>query len=87
MPILKAVPAQAKNETLQLRVPQDLKFRLTRYAEFTHATASYVVSEAPNASFARTPNSNNTWRPTSPHTRATTGKTGRYRRARNGNDS
>lgn len=44
MPILKAPPVQPKNETLQLRVSQDLKFRLTRYAEFIHANASYVVS-------------------------------------------
>jgi hypothetical protein len=46
MPILKAPPVQPKNETLQLRVSQDLKFRLTRYAEFIHANASYVVSAA-----------------------------------------
>lgn len=45
MAILQAPPTQPKNETLQLRVSQDLKFRLTRYAEFIHATASYVVSE------------------------------------------
>lgn len=46
MPILKAPPVQPKNETLQLRVSEDLKFRLTRYAEFIHANASYVVSAA-----------------------------------------
>jgi predicted transcriptional regulator len=46
MPILKAPPAEPKNETLQLRVSQDLKFRLTRYAEFIHANASYVVTAA-----------------------------------------
>lgn len=46
MAILKASPTQPKNETLQLRGSQDLKFSLTRYAEFIHATASYVVSEA-----------------------------------------
>jgi predicted transcriptional regulator len=45
MPILKAPPTQPKNETVQLRVSQDLKFRLMRYAEFIHATAAYVVSE------------------------------------------
>ena len=44
MPILKAPPIQPKNETLQLRVSQDLKFRLMRYAEFIHANVSYVVS-------------------------------------------
>jgi predicted transcriptional regulator len=46
MPILKAPPAQPKNETLQLRVSQNLKFRLMRYADFIHANASYVVSAA-----------------------------------------
>ncbi len=45
MAILKAPPTQPKNETIQLRVSQDLKFRLARYAEFIHATTSYVVSE------------------------------------------
>ncbi len=46
MAILKAPPAQPKNETLHLRVSQDLKFRLMRYAEFSDASASYVVSAA-----------------------------------------
>jgi hypothetical protein len=46
MPILKAPAAEPKNETLQLRVSQDLKFRLMRYAEFIHANASYVVTAA-----------------------------------------
>jgi hypothetical protein len=46
MPILKAPPAEPKNETLQLRVSQDLKFTLMRYAEFIHANASYVVTAA-----------------------------------------
>ena len=46
MPILKAPPAEPKNETLQLRVSQDLKFKLARYAEFIHANASYVVTAA-----------------------------------------
>jgi predicted transcriptional regulator len=46
MPILKAPAAQPKNETVQLRVSQDLKFRLMRCAEFIHASAAYVVSEA-----------------------------------------
>lgn len=46
MAILKAPPAEPKNETLQLRVSQDLKVRLMRYAEFIHANASYVVTAA-----------------------------------------
>ncbi len=53
MPILKAPPVQPKNETLQLRVSQDLKFRLTRYAEFIHANASYVVSAALERLFSK----------------------------------
>lgn len=46
MPILKTPPIQPKNETLQLRVSQDLKLRLMCYADFIHASASYVVSAA-----------------------------------------
>ncbi|MGI0086291.1 MAG: hypothetical protein ACREBQ_14525, partial [Nitrososphaerales archaeon] len=42
-----------KNETIQLRVSQDLKYRLTRYAEFIHATTSYVMSEALNRVFEK----------------------------------
>ncbi len=44
MAILKAPPAEPKNETLQLRVSQDLKIKLMRYAEFIHANTSYVVT-------------------------------------------
>lgn len=44
MPILKAPPVEPKNETLQLRVSQDLKFRLMCYAELIQASAAYVVS-------------------------------------------
>lgn len=46
MPILKAPPKQSKNGTLQLRVSEELKFQLMRYAEFIHANASYVVTAA-----------------------------------------
>jgi predicted transcriptional regulator len=46
MPILKSPPVQPTNESLQLRVSQDLKSRLAAYADFIHANASYVVSEA-----------------------------------------
>jgi len=53
MPILKAPPVQPKNETPQLRVSQDLKFRLMCYAEFIHAAASYVVTEALERLFRR----------------------------------
>lgn len=51
MPILKAPPAQPKNETIQLRVSQEMKLRLARYAEFIQASTSYVVVEALNRIF------------------------------------
>jgi predicted transcriptional regulator len=46
MPILKAPPKQPKNATLQLRVDEELKIKLDKYAEFLDSTESYVVSEA-----------------------------------------
>ena len=46
MSILKAPPKQPKNATLQLRVDEELKIRLDKYAEFLDSTESYVVSEA-----------------------------------------
>jgi hypothetical protein len=45
MPVLKAPPQQQKNETVQLRLSQSVKFRLARYAEFIHASPSYIVTE------------------------------------------
>jgi len=45
MAVLKAPPSKPKNETIQLRVPQDVKFRLARYSEFINASPSYVVIE------------------------------------------
>ena len=46
MSLLKAPPKQPKNATLQLRVDEDLKTKLDRYAEFIGSSESYVVSEA-----------------------------------------
>jgi hypothetical protein len=51
VPILKAPPKQSKNESLQLRVSTEFKFKLQRYAEFLEATPSYVVIEALNRIF------------------------------------
>jgi len=45
MPLLKAPPPQQKNETVQLRLSQGVKFRLARYAEFINASPSYIVTE------------------------------------------
>lgn len=46
MSILKAPPKQPKNAPLQLRVDEELKIKLAKYAEFLDSTESYVVSEA-----------------------------------------
>ncbi|MHB8527439.1 MAG: hypothetical protein ACYDD2_14965 [Candidatus Acidiferrales bacterium] len=51
MPILKAPPKQSKNESLQLRVAAEFKFKLQSYAQFLEATPSYVVIEALNRIF------------------------------------
>lgn len=51
MPILKAPPKQSRNESLQLRVSTEFKFKLQRYAQFLEATPSYVVIEALNRIF------------------------------------
>ena len=45
MPVLKAPPPQPKNETVQLRIPQEVKCRLLSYAEFIHTSASFIVVE------------------------------------------
>ena len=46
MSVLKAPPKQPKNATLQIRVDQELKLKLDKYAEFLDSTTAYVVSEA-----------------------------------------
>ncbi len=44
--ILKSPPRPPKNETLQIRVEQEIKRKLHKYAEFISSSESYVVSEA-----------------------------------------
>lgn len=46
MSVLKAPPKQPKNATLQVRIDEDLKYKVERYAEFLETTGAYVVSEA-----------------------------------------
>jgi hypothetical protein len=46
MAILKAPPTPPKNETLQIRIAEEIKTNLARYAAFINASESYVVSEA-----------------------------------------
>jgi len=44
--ILKGPPKQPKNVTLQIRVEEEMKVKLERYADFIEASPSYVVTEA-----------------------------------------
>jgi hypothetical protein len=44
--ILKSPPRPPKNETLQIRVEEEVRARLHKYAEFINSSESYVVSEA-----------------------------------------
>jgi predicted transcriptional regulator len=46
MAILKSPPKLPKNETLQIRVEEQVRSKLTKYAEFIDSSESYVVSEA-----------------------------------------
>lgn len=46
MAILKSPTKPPKNETLQLRVEEEIKLKLSKYAEFIDSSESYVVSEA-----------------------------------------
>ena len=46
MAILKSPLIPPKNETLQIRVAEQIKAKLHRYAEFINSSESYVVSEA-----------------------------------------
>jgi predicted transcriptional regulator len=46
MPVLKAPPKQPKTTVVQLRLDDEARMKLTRYAEFLACSPSYVVSEA-----------------------------------------
>lgn len=46
MAILKSPTRPPKNETLQIRVEEQIKAKLHKYAEFIDSSESYVVSEA-----------------------------------------
>ena len=46
MAILKAPLKQPKTTTLQVRLEEEVRHNLDKYAEFIDANASYVVSEA-----------------------------------------
>ena len=53
MAVLKSSPRPPKNETLQLRVDEEVKVKLQNYAEFIDSSESYVVSEALRLLFKR----------------------------------
>jgi len=46
MAVLKAPPKQPKTTVVQLRLDDDARERLTKYAEFLDSSPSYVVAEA-----------------------------------------
>jgi len=46
MPVLKAPPKQPKTTVVQLRLDDEAKMKLTKYAEFLDSSPSYVVTEA-----------------------------------------
>jgi len=46
MSILKAAPKQPKTTVVQLRLDDEVRMKLTKYAEFLDSSPSYVVSEA-----------------------------------------
>ena len=46
MAILKSPPRPPKNGTVQIRVEEEIRAKLHKYAEFIDSSESYVVSEA-----------------------------------------
>lgn len=53
MSLLKAPSKQPKTTTLQVRLEEEVRHNLNRYAEFIGANAPYVVSEALKLLFKR----------------------------------
>ena len=53
MALLKAPSKHAKTTALQVRLEEEVRHNLDRYAEFIGANASYVVSEALKLLFKR----------------------------------
>jgi len=46
MSVLKAPPKQPKTTVVQLRLDDEARMKLTKYAEFLDCSPSYVVAEA-----------------------------------------
>jgi hypothetical protein len=53
MAILKSPAKPPKNETLQIRIEEGTKSKLSKYAEFIGSSESYVVSESLKLLFRR----------------------------------
>jgi hypothetical protein len=53
LPLLKAPAKQPKTTTLQVRLEEEVRHNLDKYAEFIGANTSYVVSEALKLLFKR----------------------------------
>jgi hypothetical protein len=47
--VLKAPPKQPKTTVVQIRLDNDARMKLTKYAEFLDCSPSYVVTEVPHA--------------------------------------
>ncbi|MBZ5539826.1 MAG: hypothetical protein LAN61_04810 [Acidobacteriia bacterium] len=46
MPLLRTPAKQLRNATIQVRVEEDVNFKLRKYAEFIDGSPAYVVAEA-----------------------------------------
>jgi hypothetical protein len=46
MPVLKAPPKRSKTTVVQLRLDDEARMKLAKYAEFLDCSPSYVVTEA-----------------------------------------
>ena len=46
MPILKSPPKPIRNASIQVRVEDEVDFKLKKYAEFIDATPAFVVAES-----------------------------------------
>ena len=53
MALLKAPSKQPKTSTLQVRLEEEVRHNLDKYAEFINANPSNVVSEAPKLLFKK----------------------------------
>jgi hypothetical protein len=53
MPVLKTPPKHIRNATIQVRVEDEIDFKLRKYAEFIDCSPAYVVSEALKMLFSK----------------------------------